>query len=63
MRTDFLVRESKVLDIACWKDDALYVVEVDASSIQTYIQIPYRERMQQHGTFVYYDNNIYITIK
>ena len=35
--------------VACWKDDALYVVEVDASSQG--IQILYRKRMQQHGTF------------
>ena len=33
----------------CWKDYAMYVVEVDAYSQG--IQILYRKRMQQHGTF------------
>ena len=35
--------------VDCWKDYALYVVEVDASSQG--IQTLYRKRMQQHGTF------------
>ena len=39
--------ESATVD--CWKDYAMYVVEVDASSQG--IQTLYRKRMQQHGTF------------
>ena len=46
MRTAFLC-ESVTVD--CWKDYALYVVEVDSSSQG--IQTLYRKRMQQHGTF------------
>ena len=46
MRTAFLC-ESVTVD--CWKDYALYVVEVDASSQG--IQTLYRKRMQQRGTF------------
>ena len=39
--------ESVTVD--CWKDYALYVVEVDSSSQG--IQTLYRKRIQQHGTF------------
>ena len=39
--------ESATVD--CWKDYAMSVVEVDASSQG--IQTLYRKRMQQHGTF------------
>ena len=46
MRTAFLC-ESVTVD--CWKDYALYVVDVDSSSQG--IQTLYRKRMPQHGTF------------
>ena len=46
MRTAFLCES---VTVECWKDYALYVVEVDSSSQG--IQTLYRKRMQQHGTF------------
>ena len=49
MRTDFLVWECHCCLLERWC--TVYVVEVDASSQGTGIQILYRKIMQQHGTF------------
>ena len=58
MRTDFLVCVSAT--VACWKYDALYVVEVDASSQGK--RILYRKRMQQYGTFGEMTKNVKYTL-